>query len=126
MHDRDFVLAFENCTLPPELFKHRDHVRLAWVYLREHPPLEALTRFVTSLKRYATSLGAAGKYHETITWAFVFLVHERMQTTQASTFEEFAGANEDLLACKPTLERYYRPETLESELAKRAFVMPDV
>jgi hypothetical protein len=123
--DREFVSAFEDCTLSPDRFTHRDHVRLAWLYLKEDPPLAALTRFATNLKRYATSLGAAGKYHETITWAFIFLVHERMQHTQAETFEAFTAGNEDLLACKPTLERYYRPETLGSELARRAFVMPD-
>lgn len=123
--DREFMRAFEDCTLSPDRFKHRDHVRLAWLYLKEDPPLEALTRFATNLRRYATSLGAAGKYHETITWAFIFLVHERMQQTEATTFEEFTAENEDLLACKPTLDRYYRPETLDSDLARRAFVMPD-
>ena len=29
MSDRAFVEAFEACTLPAELFDHREHVRLA-------------------------------------------------------------------------------------------------
>jgi hypothetical protein len=120
--DRDFVTAFESCTLPPHEFPHRAHVRLAWLYLREQPLLDALNRFVANLKRYATSLGAATKYHETITWAYMFLIHERMQQTSASTFEDFAAANEDLF--NGILNRYYRKETLASDLARRSFVLP--
>lgn len=126
MTDREFAQAFEACQYPPETFHHREHVRLAWVYLREAPLLEALTRFTESLKRFAAHVGSAGLYHETITFAFLFLIHERMQRGAAPTFDEFAAANPDLFAWKPSiLERYYRAETLQSEIARRTFVMPD-
>jgi hypothetical protein len=124
MDDVAFVAALESCTLPSALFDHREHVRLAWLYLREQPLLEALPRFISSLKRYAGSLGASGKYHETITYAFLFLIHERMARRETSTFEEFADANADLFG--PILQRYYRAETLGSDLAKTTFVMPDL
>ena len=122
MHDREFVAAFEDCTLPPDQFSHRAHVRLAWLYLSEGSLLEALTRFVEGLKRYAGSLGASAKYHETVTWAYMFLIHERMERAPAETFEEFAAANADLF--NGILEKYYSKETLSSDLARRAFVMP--
>jgi hypothetical protein len=121
--DRDFVDALESCTLPPDAFDHRGHVRLAWLYLRDQPVLDALPRFIESLKRYATSLGAAGKYHETITYAFLFLIHERMARHPAGTFEEFADLQRDLFG--PILDRYYHPDTLASDLARTLFVMPD-
>lgn len=123
MDDREFITAFESCTLPPDLFPHRAHVRLAWLYLREGPLLQVLTRFTDGIKRYAASFGASAKYHETITWAFLFLIHERMQRSSANTFEEFAEENPDLF--EKILTRYYRPETLGSELARAMFVMPD-
>jgi len=122
VHDREFVEAFEACTLPPDLFSHRAHVRLAWLYLREGTLLETLTRYSEGIKRYAASLGAAGKYHETITWAYLFLIHERMQHDPHVTFEDFAAANEDLFG--PVLERYYSRETLSSDLARTTFVLP--
>lgn len=122
MDDRAFVAALESCTLPSEEFDHRAHVRLAWLYLAEQPLLEALPRFIASLKRYADSLGASGKYHETITYAFIFLIHQRMAECSASTFDEFAAANPDLFG--PILQRYYPPETLASPLAKTVFVLP--
>jgi hypothetical protein len=122
MDDRAFIAALESCTLSSEAFDHRAHVRLAWLYLSAEPLLEALSRFVSSLKRYAGNLGASGKYHETITYAFIFLIHERMTERPAATFDEFAAANPDLFG--PILQKYYEPETLASPLARTIFVLP--
>ena len=123
MRDREFVEAFEACTLPPDLFSHRAHVRLAWLYLNEDALLPTLTRYSEGIKRYAGSLGASAKYHETITWAFLFLIHERMQRATHATFDDFANANADLFG--PILTRYYSEEALASEAARRPFVLPD-
>jgi hypothetical protein len=130
MTDDDFVRSFEDCTLPNSAFHHRDHVRLAWIYLRREPALDALARFTASLRRFATFHGHPGLYHETITWAFLFLIHERIADTgegadERDTWEEFAARNPDLLTWKPSvLDSYYDPETLESERARRLFVLP--
>lgn len=126
MTDRELMDAFESCTLDPALFNHRQHVRVAWICLSEGPLIEALTRFVESLRRFATSVGSPGLYHETITFAFLFVIHERMQARKAGTFEEFETANPDLFRWKPSvLDRYYKAETIGSDLARRTFVMPD-
>ena len=123
----DLIRRFEDGTLPASDFHHRDHVRLAWLYLDEEPPLSALARFAEGLKRFAFRNGAEGLYHETITWAYLFLIHERKaQAETGETWEEFAARNPDLLTWKPSvLDGYYRPETLASDLARRVFVMPD-
>lgn len=126
MTDRELVAAVEGCTLGGADFHHADHVRLAWIYLREAPLLEGLERFTATLKRFAAHHGAAGKYHATITWAYLLLIHERMQRSSATAWDEFAAANADLLAWKPSiLERYYTAPTLASAVARRTFVLPD-
>ncbi|MFL6263633.1 MAG: hypothetical protein ACJ76Y_28395 [Thermoanaerobaculia bacterium] len=126
MTDDEFVLSFEGCTLPNSAFHHRDHVRLAWIYLRHYPALAALTRFTEGLQRFAAFNGHTGLYHETITWAYLFLIHERMvDAPENEAFEAFAARNPDLFAWKPSiLDRYYDPETLRSERARRVFVLP--
>jgi hypothetical protein len=122
--DDAFRRAFEERRLGA--FHHRDHVRLAWVYLRDEPGLPGLERFVIALRDFAAHAGKPDLYHETLTWAFLLIVRERMARTPVATFAEFAEANPDLLARKPSiLDRYYRPETLASELARRVFLMPD-
>ena len=127
MNDHDFVTAFEACTLPNEAFHHRDHVRLAWLYLKDMPPAQALTRFAEGLRRFAHAHGQPGLYHETITWAYLLLIRERMALAEEEGgFEAFAAANPDLLTWKPSvLGAYYREETLRSDLARRVFLLPD-
>jgi hypothetical protein len=117
------VERFEACTLPPEEFPHEAHVYVVWSYLREIPLAAAADRFITNLKRYAESLGKTTLFHETITWAYIVLVNERMD---GGDWESFREANADLLTFHPSiLERYYRPETLRSPRAKGTFLMPD-
>jgi hypothetical protein len=127
MNDRHFLTAFETGTLPEESFHHSDHVRAAWLLLREESPAAALDRFSSALKRFAAAKGKTRLYHETITWAYVLLINERLQRGGRSLdWEGFASANPDLLTWRPSvLDRYYTPETLGSDLARRAFVLPD-
>src|SRR5262249_41374605 len=83
MSDDDLVRAFEACAIGATEFHHADHVRLAWIYLRRCPLVEAIERFTVALKRFAAHHGVPGRYHETITWAYLLLVHERMQRGDA-------------------------------------------
>ena len=127
MNDRHFLEAFEAGTLPEERFHHPDHVRAAWLLLREEAPAAALARFTSALKRLAAAKGKTRLYHETITWAYVLIINERVQRAGGGLeWEEFASANPDLLMWRPSvLDRYYRPETLGSELARSVFLLPD-
>jgi hypothetical protein len=127
LSDDEFVARFEDATLSNESFHHRDHVRMAFLYLRRYPVLEALQRFSASLARFAAAKGKPGLYNETVTWAFLFLIRERMARSGGNhTWEEFAAGNADLLSWENNiLRRYYREATLQSNLARSIFVMPD-
>jgi len=125
--ERELLRAFRRGRQPEGGFHHVHHVRLARLYLLEAPPDVAVPRYCRDLVRFATALGAPEKYHETITRAFLLLVAERIaRSGPGATFEEFAAAHPDLLEWEPSiLSRYYRPETLASDFARRSFVMPD-
>ncbi|HEY7574252.1 MAG TPA: hypothetical protein VIB08_03765, partial [Thermoanaerobaculia bacterium] len=58
--DREFLEAFENGTLSPGAFHHRDHVRLARLYLLRGEPAEALAKFSANLRRFASAAGKSG------------------------------------------------------------------
>ena len=127
MTDAELLNQFESCTLPGAAFHHEDHVRVAYLYLCRYPALQALERFSTSLNRFAIANAQPHLYHETITWAFILLIRERLaRGGQPQSWAAFAAANPDLLTSKDNvLKKYYRDETLASELAKRTFLFPD-
>ena len=125
MDNTEFIRQFETDTLAGE-FHHAEHVRLAFAYLSEFPPLEAQDHFVTALKQFAVARGKATLYHETITHAFFFLIRERMARDPDVDWACFIERNPELFQWKPgILGRYYQESTLQSELARSVFLFPD-
>ena len=125
--EQAFIEAFEGGTLPPGCFRHRDHLRLTWLYLHLYPVPAALARIVEGIKRFARRHGHDGLYHETITYAFFFLMNERIERGgRKGSWDAFAARNRDLVTQgKALLNTYYRAETLDSDLARKVFVMPE-
>jgi hypothetical protein len=126
MNEDELISQFESGVLPEDSFRHADHVRLAFAYLSLYSTLDALDRFSNSLKRYAAARGKAERYNETITYAYFFLIRERVVRSGARGWDEFAHGNADLLAWRDgVLARYYEEGTLKSDLARRLFLFPD-
>ncbi len=125
--EREFMQAFEDCTLPIERFHHRDHLHMAWLYLERYAFGEALDRFSAALRGFAASIGKTGLYHATITHAYLLLLQERIaRCGRGDDWEAFAADHEDLLAWKPSiLQQHYSEALLQSDLARRVFVFPD-
>lgn len=126
MTDDELYEAFTSTLLPADQFHHEQHVRVAWLFVRRYGMPAAIGEFSEAIKRFAAAKGAHGLYHQTITWAFLLIIGERHARQPAETWPAFAAAHPDLLAWKPSvLDRYYSKEALASDLARRAFVMPD-
>ena len=130
MTNQETIEIFDSGRVPGESFHHADHIRVAFAYLAQYPVLEALQRFSEALRRFATAQGKPQLYHETITWAYLFLIRERMtRAEQEQSWEEFAAQNADLLSWEKAtggiLRQYYQAETLASPAARAAFLLPD-
>jgi hypothetical protein len=126
MTDLEFTSSFESCTLPEDQFRHRDHVRLAWIYLLEYGRERAAEIIAASIRRYAASLGKADRYHHTITKAWLELVWAVKESLpDDATFEDAVDCWPKLLQ-KGTLAEYYSSGVLESDTARREFVAPDL
>ena len=128
MTNHEIINRFESGNVPESEFHHADHVRLAFAYLRSYPVLRALEKFSAAIKHFAARHGKTQLYNETITWAYIFLITERIQRSGAEHLEwdHFAEKNPDLLVWKGgILSRYYEEATLKSDLARRTFIFPD-
>ena len=120
------IEAFESGRNDPAHFDHEAHVYLAWLYLERLPVLEAARRYSDALRRLTQRLGIPGKYHETITCFYLFVIAERREAS-GRCWPEFRRRNQDLLARgeSSVLNRFYTRETLASERARKVFVLPD-
>lgn len=125
MDDASYLQAFENCTLDD--FHHRDHIRIAWIYLRtSRNETTAGERMAASIRRFAAHHGATQKYHETMTAAWMRLVAAAWRNTpHVQEFDEFASTHPDLLNPK-ALDRFYSNPLLAGEMARVKWVEPDV
>jgi hypothetical protein len=127
MTDDELLAGFENCTLANEAFHHEEHVRVAFLYLSRYSPLQALERFSSTLMRFAAAHGKSTRYNETVTWAYILLIRDRLaRAGRPQSWPEFRAGNADLFdRTRDILTKYYQTETLQSELAKRTFLFPD-
>jgi hypothetical protein len=115
--------AFLHGEVDGRSFRHVDHVRVAFEILECHDFPDAVAAYAAALKTIAGRAGNPGAYHETITVAFLSLIAERRLAGQYKDFAAFIERNADLLD-KALLARWYTPEKLRSETARRTFVLP--
>lgn len=123
MTDDDFLDALEDGSLAAQAFDHAAHLRAGYLYLKRHGFIGGMAAFRDRLRRFAARHGVPEKYHETITVAYLALIHERLH--DAPLDEEwpgFAARNQDLFA-RDLLHRYYRPETLAAPRARAIFLL---
>jgi hypothetical protein len=121
--DDELVAGFEAGSLAE--FHHADHVRLTIVYLTLHGRDEALRRLMVGLRRLAEAAGKPGKFHVTMTRAWVELIEAaRVAAPRGAGADALVAANPGLLE-PDALLRYYSRETLDSERARTGWVPPD-
>ena len=124
--DEDFRGAFESLRIPSEMFHHREHIRLAWIYSCHFPQEQALERMVQGIQAFAKHHGVLSKYHHTITVAWMRLVrHSVRQAPPAPEFNAFAGAHPRLFNPR-LLEYYYSKARLQSDAARHDWLDPDL
>jgi hypothetical protein len=126
MNDEEFARAFEACEIPNESFRHRDHIRLAWIYLKTYGSSEAATRISASIRKYAAHNGASHKYHETVTLAWMRLVANAMRQLPTDASFEAVIAVDSKLLDKTSLAGFYSDTVLASDAARNGWVDPDL
>ncbi|MBC6982380.1 hypothetical protein [Caulobacter sp. 17J80-11] len=125
--DRALVAAFECGELDPAGFSHADHVRVAWALLGPmgRPFHEAYLAMRAGLQALVARAGRPERYNETVTLAFLALVHEELARTvaPADTFEAFYAGAEGRLD-RGALAALYPDGALSSGAARAGLVLP--
>ena len=118
-----FLAALESATLPSGEFDHAAHVRAGYLYLRRHAFPQATAAMCATIARYSRAIGKPGRYHETITVAFMALINAQLRRGgESGDWEAFRAANPQLFR-PDVLSAYYPREVLESPEARAAFTL---
>jgi len=133
MTDDELLHQFETQTLPYKQWTHRCHVKVAYLYLKQHPFAEALERMRRGVQAYNQSQnipeGPTSGYNETTTCAFVHLIAATMQAYDGAlpttTADEFCDTHPQLLS-RHALRFFYSPQRRMDPRAKTQFVEPDL
>lgn len=124
--DEEFLAALESCSLSAHEFDHAAHVRAAYLYSRSGDLASALAKISRAIQNFADSLSRPDRYHETITVAYLAVIRQTLHVSgDGGDWEGFAQANQVLLE-RDLLLRFYPRAQLESELARRVFLLPQV
>ena len=128
--DAEFLRVFEACGWPLEQWHHRDHIKLAYLYLRCCSLDEAMTRIRAGIKAHNAAHGLPDSltsgYHETMTQAWLRLVHLAVcEYGPAESADAFYEQHPEL-SQKKTLRLFYSRERFVSDEAKARFVEPDL
>lgn len=124
--DEAFRQSFERCAIPNHAFRHREHLRLAWIYLRESDLDTAVRRLSQSIKRYAEHHGAGRNYHDTLTRAWARIVALAIaETPHAHAFGTLLAVHPHLLD-KDLPLKHFSAGVLWSDAARERWVDPDL
>jgi N-formylglutamate deformylase len=98
-HD-ELIAGFEAGTILPGAFGHREHVRLAWLYLRRHGRAGAEERLLAGLRAFAAAAGKPDRFNAALTLAWVARVD-----AAATALPRDHAFDDLLLACPELLDR---------------------
>ena len=116
---------FEARTLANGAFRHREHVRLTWIYLTSQPPEVGAASLGHSLLALATSHGRPDPIHYTLTVAWIRIIEGARRAHPDLPFDALVDAVPSLLDKDAPLA-YYTRDCLYSDTAKQSWIEPDV
>lgn len=124
--DADLLLReqFETHALANAAFRHREHVRLTWIYLTAEPPRAVEARLCRALLALATHHGVGQRFHHTLTVAWVRIIEAARREHPDLPFDALAVACPFLLDKDAPLA-YYTRDHLFSDDARGRWVEPD-
>jgi len=125
--DHQFASQFADCTLPPPLFNHEAHLRLAWLLIGRYGIQQAAELLCRQIQAFDATHGDGTKYHKTMTVAAARAVWHFMQKTPNDTFTDFIAMHPRLTAdFKGLLATHYGFDLLRHPTARQQYIAPDL
>lgn len=110
-------------SLAPSDFSHSDHIGVACQALLKHDFFQACALIGDGIRALAVRGGEAEKYSTTITFVFMSIVAERMDSSPEPDIMRFIAGNPDLSE-RGLLTSVYPQDRLTSPLARQVALLP--
>jgi small GTP-binding protein len=123
-----FLKAFEDTLLPIPQWTHKNHLRVAWLYLTLfQDPTLAQQKIINGIRTYNSAVSNTKPFHLSMTIFWVTVIRECLNENkiQAESFEHFVARHPQLSNGRLHLE-YYTPAVLFTPTAQTSWVQPDV
>ena len=125
--DAEFERQFASAELNPAVFSHEAHLRLAWIHLNRYGLETAIENITHQLRNYTKAVGAADKYHETVTIAAIHAVNHFRMRSAANDFMNFISENSRLKTnFKDLMNAHYPTDIFKSVSAKASYLEPEL
>jgi hypothetical protein len=125
--DRELHKQFVLNAIEPARFHHREHLRLAYIFLVEYSGAEAYEEFRDSLQSFLQHNGIdPAKYHATLTRAWMLAVLHFMEMAEPQTSSDDFIRNSAALLDPKIMLTHYSKDMLTLEPARDHFVQPDI
>src|SRR5438067_11701935 len=111
MDDGEFLRLFHDGNLSGEEFRHRGHLRLAWLVLSKHSRIEAESMVAREIRRFAVANGAWNRYHDTLTRFCVHVVGHAIENAPEARCIDDLTARFPYLLDKSFPDRQWRDAT---------------
>jgi hypothetical protein len=130
MDDSAFIHKFETAAWPMEQWHHKEHIKIAYLYLIENGFDGALTKLRSGILAlnafHQVPEGPTRGYHETMTQAWLRLVHVTLcEYGQAETADLFYEQHPELSE-KKALRLFYSADRMMDPRAKFEFLESDL
>ena len=125
--DKEFEQLFMDCQLPPSIFNHEAHLRLAWIHIHQYGKMQAEKNIQEQLKNFVAFLGAKDKYNTTVTVAAIKAVAHFYGQSKTDNFKDFILEHPQLKNnFRDLIARHYSFDIFKSNEAKSHYLEPDL
>lgn len=125
--DTEFEKQFADTTLPPTLFSHEAHLRLAWIHIRKYGKAQAIEQICEQIKRFDQTHGDGTVFNRTVSVAAVEAVAHFITKSKAEDFPTFIESFPRLqFHLKDLLAQHYSWDIFKDPAAKATFLAPDL
>ncbi|MBX2877119.1 MAG: hypothetical protein KTR30_33675 [Saprospiraceae bacterium] len=127
LSDQDFENQFADTTLPPQLFSHEAHLRLAWIHIQKYGKEQAISNVCDQIKVFDQTHGDGTMFNRTVTVVAVEAVAHFIGKVKAADFPTFIAKAPRLKTnLKDLIKQHYSWDIFKDPAAKEVFLAPDL